>query len=119
MIALLDWELSTRGHPLSDLANLLQPLSLDCSDVSIVNDPEGGEKARAKGEMFQFLGGLDPEISPIPSKEELMRTYCEAVGRPYPIQDWSFCEAWGWFRVSSALRLPVCPQRIPGPSGHI
>lgn len=28
VIGLLDWELSTIGHPLSDLANLLQPLML-------------------------------------------------------------------------------------------
>lgn len=28
MLGLLDWELSTIGHPLSDLANLVQPLML-------------------------------------------------------------------------------------------
>lgn len=105
VIAVIDWELSTLGHPLSDLGNLLQPFSLPCSNPQGVNDPDEVKKAQARGEMFMLLGGLNDDISPVPQKEELMKVYCQAVGRPYPIPGWSFCEAWAWFRVGMACGL--------------
>ncbi|KAK0552810.1 hypothetical protein OC846_002761 [Tilletia horrida] len=123
VIAVLDWELSTLGHPLSDLANLLQPFSLECtiprSPVSELRkrlfDPE--ERVNAvfeRGELILMLGGLeeleeqmqreDPsgksKVSPVPGKTELIQTYCSQVGRPFPIPVWTYCEAWAWFRLS-------------------
>jgi aminoglycoside phosphotransferase (APT) family kinase protein len=101
VIAVIDWELSTLGHPLCDLGNLLQPFSLACPNPESVNDPDEVENARKRGEMFMLLGGLNPSTSPLPQKEELMKVYCEAAGRSYPIPNWRFCEAWSWFRVSA------------------
>lgn len=100
IIAVIDWELSTLGHPLSDLGNLLQPFSRNCPNPAGVNDPDEVRKAQERGEMFMLLGGLDKATSPVPPKEELMQVYCQAVGRPYPIPDWAFCEAWAWFRAA-------------------
>ncbi|CAD6955555.1 unnamed protein product [Tilletia controversa] len=68
VIAVLDWELSTLGHPLSDLANLLQPFSLDCSIPhhpiselrTRLHDPE--ERMNAvfeRGELILMMGGLE------------------------------------------------------------
>lgn len=105
IIAVIDWELSTLGHPLSDLGNLLQPFTRPCSNPGGVNDPDEMQKAQERGEMFMLLGDLDPAINPIPQKEELMKVYCEAVGRPYPIPGWGFCEAWSWFRVSAIFAI--------------
>lgn len=97
VIAVLDWELSTLGHPLADLSNLTQPFSLDCSEPSKVLDEEWGKK-----ETFMVIGGLpDDDSNPLPSKEWILKTYCEFSGRKYPIKGWGFCEAWAWFRVSS------------------
>ena len=42
MIGLLDWELSTIGHPLSDLANLVQPLQLSSEAQFVPPSPNGG-----------------------------------------------------------------------------
>ncbi|KAK0563403.1 hypothetical protein OC844_002239 [Tilletia horrida] len=95
VIAVLDWELSTLGHPLSDLANLLQPFSLDCTIPHSplpelrrrLHDPE--ERVNAvfeRGELILMMGGL----------EELE----ERVGRAYPIPVWTYCEAWAWFRLA-------------------
>lgn len=100
VIAVIDWELSTLGHPLSDLGNLLQPFSMPCPNPEGINDVEEVKRAQARGEMFMLLGGLSEEVSPVPQKEECMKVYCQAVGRQYPISNWSFCEAWAWFRAA-------------------
>ncbi|KAI9006408.1 kinase-like domain-containing protein [Hyaloraphidium curvatum] len=70
IIAVLDWELATIGHPLSDLAYLLIPYY------------RPGFKA-APG---------------IPTLEESQKIYCEAVGRPWPIPGFEFCIAFSNFR---------------------
>lgn len=100
IIAVIDWELSTLGHPLSDLGNVLQPFSRPCPNPAGINDPDEIQRAQDRGEMFMLLGGLDEKTSPVPQKEELMKVYCEAVGRDYPIPNWAFCEAWSWFRAA-------------------
>lgn len=46
------------------------------------------------------LGGLPDDVSPLPSKETLLKAYCQAVGRPFPIPSWATCEAWAWFRLA-------------------
>lgn len=105
VIAVLDWELSTLGHPLSDLANLLQPFSLPCPNAAQINDPAEFERAQKRGEMFMLLGHLSDEVSPVPQKDALMRAYCQSAKRAYPIPAWHFCEAWAWFRVSTSYFL--------------
>ncbi|PWN46592.1 APH-domain-containing protein, partial [Violaceomyces palustris] len=100
VIAILDWELSTLGHPLSDLANLLQGFSLECRDVSKINDPQEHERVAQSGELVLLLGGIPKEICPIPTDDELLKVYCGAVGRPYPIPSWDFANAWAWFRLA-------------------
>lgn len=81
MIGVLDWELSTIGHPLSDLANLLLPFYMPYA--------------------FEGIAGLQglPEL-PVPDAKELMQVYCAKFGRPYPINKWDFCIAFALFRVS-------------------
>lgn len=105
MIGVLDWELSTLGHPLSDLGNIMQPFSVDCSNPAGVNDAEEVERAAKRGDLFIGLGNLSPEQCPVPTKETNLKTYCQAAGREYPIPNWAFCEAWAWFRVSKRCRL--------------
>jgi len=83
VIGLIDWELSTIGHPLSDLANFTLPYS---------SPPD------------HFYGSID--LSPdsgIPSLDELMQEYCKAAGRPYPIPNWKFFVAFAWLRLAVIL----------------
>jgi aminoglycoside phosphotransferase (APT) family kinase protein len=73
--------LSTIGHPLSDLSNLLQPFYIP-------------DQAGLLG-----LKGLNP--LPVPGPEELMQCYCSQLnGTKYPIDKWLFAVAFSFFRVS-------------------
>jgi aminoglycoside phosphotransferase (APT) family kinase protein len=81
MIAILDWELSTIGHPLADLA-------YNCMPYHLVHPSIGG------------LVGLDFAASGIPSEQEYVARYCERTGRKR-IEDWSFYIAFSIFRLAS------------------
>ncbi|PWY98397.1 APH-domain-containing protein [Testicularia cyperi] len=102
VIGILDWELSTRGHPLSDLANLLQPYSLPCdaSSRGRINDPALWEQSRQAGSLLLALGGLSAADSPVPLEHDLLRTYCIHAKRAYPIPAWTAAKAWAWFRLA-------------------
>ncbi len=83
--AVLDWELSTLGHPLADL-------SYHCMAWHI---PPG---------TFRGIGGLDHEALGIPSEADYVRRYCERTGRADPqavMADWNFYLAYNLFRLAS------------------
>jgi aminoglycoside phosphotransferase (APT) family kinase protein len=81
VIGLLDWELSTIGHPLFDLANLLLPWY-------------------TPSRIPKLIGYMDaPRPLPVPEADELIQLYCAKMNRPYPIQNWNFCIAFAYFRV--------------------
>eukprot|EP00931_Biecheleriopsis_adriatica_P031734 TRINITY_DN18577_c0_g1_i2.p1 TRINITY_DN18577_c0_g1~~TRINITY_DN18577_c0_g1_i2.p1 ORF type:complete len:395 (-),score=70.01 TRINITY_DN18577_c0_g1_i2:282-1418(-) len=87
VVAVLDWELSTIGHPMSDLANLCLPYHL--------------------GNLGELVGytSIDPSAdSSLPSEEEVHRTYCEAAGVTYPIASWSFFVAFSCFRLAVIIQ---------------
>lgn len=100
VIGILDWELSTLGHPLSDLANLLQPYSIPCQNPNTINNVEVWEKSRKQGSLLLSLGNLTPEQSPVPVEEVLIKRYCEKAGRKYPVEGWTAAKAWAWFRLA-------------------
>src|SRR5262249_20222535 len=81
ILAVLDWELATLGHPLSDLAYAALPYHL----------PPGGPSPG--------LRGVDVEAEGLPSEAEFLATYAEAVGRE-DIPDWSFFLALSLFRLA-------------------
>ncbi|HEX5078348.1 MAG TPA: phosphotransferase family protein [Geminicoccaceae bacterium] len=62
VIALLDWELSTLGHPLADLAYNCMPY-------------------RSAAEDYGGVLGLDLEALGIPSEQQYVARYCERAGR--------------------------------------
>lgn len=81
-LAVIDWELSTLGHPLADLAYVCM--------LYDVNVPGLGG-----------LGGLDPETSGIPSEAELVARYCELVGRAGGVPDLAYFKAFSLFRLAA------------------
>lgn len=81
MIAVLDWELSTIGHPLADLA-------YNCMGYHVQNPRQGG------------LVGVDFAASGIPTERDYVATYCARVGRG-PIENWSFYVSFSVFRLAS------------------
>lgn len=88
VIAVLDWELSTLGHPLADF-------SYHCMAWHI---PPGA---------FRGIGGLNLTGLGIPSEDEYIRLYCERTGLATPEQlkaDWNFYLAYNLFRIAAILQ---------------
>lgn len=83
--AILDWELSTLGHPLSDLAYLCMPYHI-----------QAGE-ANSRGVL-----GLDLDELGIPDEDKIVQHYCELAGRPAP-SDWRVFLALSFFRLAAIL----------------
>lgn len=81
LIAVLDWELSTIGHPLADIAYN--------SFIWRSHSPGWGS-----------LDGVDFATSGIPTEAEYVAAYCKRVGRD-GIDDWPFYMAFGIFRLAS------------------
>ena len=76
--ALLDWELSTLGHPISDFAYLCRPFR-------------------------DALRGADLKALGIPEEAEFVETYCKRTGRD-SIEDWDYYMAFNMFRLAAILQ---------------
>ena len=86
VVAVLDWELSTLGHPYADLAYQCMQLRLPANI------------AHAAG-----LGGLDREQLGIPSETAYIQAYCQRrnIG---VIENWTFYLAFSFFRLAAILQ---------------
>lgn len=80
-LAILDWELSTLGHPVSDLAYWCMAYHL--------NLPGRGS-----------LVGVDFAATGVPAEAELVEQYCRLTGRG-DIEGWSYFLAFGIFRMAA------------------
>ncbi len=88
IMAVLDWELSTLGHPLADF-------SYHCMSWHI---PPGS---------FRGLGGVDVKGLGIPTEAEYIRMYCDRTGFGTPetlARDWNFYLAYNLFRLAAILQ---------------
>ena len=92
-LAVIDWELSTLGHPLSDLA-------YTCMLYDVMLPKIGG------------LAGTDFETSGIPSEERFVGRYCELVGRD-GVPDLAFYKAFSLFRLA-AIAQGVYKRSLDG-----
>ncbi|BBD99745.1 phosphotransferase family protein [Sphingobium amiense] len=83
VLAVLDWELSTLGHPLADFAY----------HAMMYRMPQ---------EIVAGLGGADPRPLGIPTEEDYRAAYCRNVGRPpIPDADYAFYIAFNFFRMAA------------------
>ncbi|HQR85672.1 MAG: phosphotransferase family protein [Burkholderiales bacterium 35-55-47] len=88
VLAVLDWELSTLGHPLADF-------SYQCMGWHI---PPG---------TFRGIGGVDIASLGIPSESEYIHRYCDRTGLSTPADlkaDWNFYLAYNMFRMAAILQ---------------
>lgn len=84
--AVLDWEISTIGHPLADLA-------YNCMGYHM---PEFGDvKMSLKGKDLKGLG--------IPEEKEYVDAYCRRTGR-HDLPNWEFFLAFSIFRLASIVQ---------------
>lgn len=86
VIAVLDWELATLGHPLADLAYNAMPYHL----------PAG-----VPG--FPGIAGLDLAALGIPSQADYLAAYCRRTGRD-GVPDWPYYMAFAMFRLTAILQ---------------
>lgn len=82
ILAVVDWELSTLGHPLSDLGYFCMALRLPRNPV------------------IPGLLGMDRAALGIPSEEALVARYAELSGRD-PGPHWPFILAFNFFRLAA------------------
>ena len=80
--AVVDWELSTLGHPLADLGYF-------CMALRLPRNP-----------ALPGLGGMDRAALGIPDESALLARYSELSGRPVP-EDWPFVLAFSFFRLAA------------------
>ena len=93
VVAIVDWELSTLGHPVSDLAYA-------CMGYHQNIPGRGG------------LAGVDVASLGIPTESELVAAYCDATGRA-SIDDWPYFMAFAIFRMA-AIAQGVYKRSLQG-----
>lgn len=84
-LAVLDWELSTLGHPFADIAYFCMGLRIPTSDVSF------------------GLGELDRRALGVPEEKTIVDRYCQLRGIA-PIERWDFYIALSFFRLASIIQ---------------
>jgi aminoglycoside phosphotransferase (APT) family kinase protein len=85
LLAIIDWELSTIGHPFSDLA-------YQCMQWRFPNQ-----------EAMRGLAGVDRAALGIPTEAEYVAKYCERTGLSH-IPHWEFCLAFSFFRIAAIVQ---------------
>jgi aminoglycoside phosphotransferase (APT) family kinase protein len=86
VIAVLDWELATIGHPLADLA-------YNCMGYHVMNPSQGG------------LTDVDFAASGIPREADYVAAYCRRTGR-------AGIDAWNFYLSFSIFRLAAIAQGV-------
>ena len=81
VIAVLDWELSTLGHPLADFAYHAMMYQMP-------------------PEIVAGLAGADLDVLNIPAEQDYVAAYCERTGRE-SIPGWGFYIAFNYFRLAA------------------
>ena len=92
-LAIIDWELSTLGHPISDLAYA-------CMGYHLNMPGRGG------------LAGVDVAALGIPNEQEMVDAYCVLTGRKQ-LADWPYFMAFGIFRLA-AIAQGVYKRSLQG-----
>lgn len=84
-LAVLDWELSTLGHPFADLA-------YQCMQWRLPN-----------AAAFRGLAGLDCAALGIPGEAAYVAAYCRRAGIA-GVPDWTFLIAFSFFRIAAIVQ---------------
>jgi aminoglycoside phosphotransferase (APT) family kinase protein len=93
LLAVLDWELSTLGHPFADLAYQCMHWRLPHAD-------------------FNGLGGVDRAAEGIPSEADYVAVYCRRSGLE-AVPNWTFLIAFSFFRYA-AIAQGVYKRALDG-----
>ncbi len=93
--AVVDWELSTLGHPLADLSYHVMLWRVEAGEI-------------------RGLRGLDLPALGIPTEAEYVATYCRRTGRAgIEPRVWEFCMAYNMFRIA-CIRQGILKRVVDG-----
>jgi aminoglycoside phosphotransferase (APT) family kinase protein len=95
VIAVLDWELSTLGHPFADLAYQCMQLRMPANSGNMSG-----------------LAGANRDALGIPSEADYVAAYCAAMGIE-KIEHWAFYLAFSFFRLA-AIAQGVAKRALDG-----
>ena len=84
-LAVLDWELSTIGHPYADLASVIMQWQMPAG-------PEG-----------RGMGGVDRAANGLPTDADFIARYCDRRGLP-EIENFGFYLAFCFFRMTGIIQ---------------
>lgn len=85
IVAVLDWELSTLGHPFADIAGVIMQWQMP------------------PGDQGRGLGGVDRDALGLPSDEDVVAAYCERMGI-HGIDNFGFYVSFCFFRMAAILQ---------------
>ncbi|PIN12046.1 putative acyl-CoA dehydrogenase [Handroanthus impetiginosus] len=102
VIGILDWELSTLGNQMCDVAYSCLHYIVDIS-LDKVKKNEGLEST-----------GIPQGV---PSMVEYLKDYCAAAGKPWPADHWKFYVAFSLFRAASIYAGVHCRWILGNASG--
>lgn len=85
IVAVLDWELSTLGHPFADIAGVIMQWQMP------------------PGDQGRGLKGVDRIAEGLPSDEDVIAAYCERMEIPV-IDNFGFYVAFCFFRMAAILQ---------------
>jgi aminoglycoside phosphotransferase (APT) family kinase protein len=93
--AVVDWELSTLGHPLADLSYHVMLWRVEAGEI-------------------RGLRGLDLPALGIPTEAQYVETYCRRTGRDgIEPRVWEFCMAYNLFRIA-CIRQGILRRVVDG-----
>ena len=85
LLAVLDWELSTLGHPFADISYQCMQWRTDSTSI------------------FSGLGGIDRRSIGVPTEEEYVEAFCKRAGLS-GIPNWDFYIAFNFFRLAAIIQ---------------
>ena len=86
VLAVIDWELSTLGHPLADFSYHVMAWRLSSNE-------------------YRGLRGCDLAAMGVPAEDEYVKRYLERTGFAPPSErDWAFCMAYNMFRAAAIFQ---------------
>lgn len=95
MLAVVDWELSTLGHPLADFSYHVMLWRVGAGEIP-------------------GLGGVDLAALGIPTEAEYVAAYCRRTERaPIEPRVWEFCMAYNLFRIA-CIRQGIMKRVLEG-----
>ena len=106
------WEMSTRGHPLSDLTNLLTPYTT----ASLLPPPSESSSAAPDAALPHAHPAFHPSSHPpgLPTYDEVVALYGEAAGWTVPPGELRWATAFNMFRqacISQGIAARVATRQ--------